>query len=208
MPGSTPGLDERPVPGLDDPISILEHIAEADRGLYLLCDYGPYLVPDGIPDPLLVRRLRELAWTIKAKPVTVVFVGATFPDIPELEKEIKAVELPLPDEREVSALLHLQLARLAELPDIQLALDDQTQIQLVQALLGLTETEIENALAKSAIARHGIDAEAIPLILEEKRSVIRQSGALTYTHPASVDDLGGYPHLRRLLHSPVAAPAH
>jgi hypothetical protein len=199
VPGPTPGLDERPVPGLEDPISVLEHIAEADRGLYLLCDYGPYLVPDGLPDPLLVRRLRELAWTIKAKPVTVVFVGATFPDVPELEKEIKTVELPLPDEREVAALLDLQLARLAELPDVQLAVDEHSRAQLVQALLGLTETEIENALAKSAIARRGIDYQAIPLILDEKRSVIRQSGALTYTHPASVDDFGGYPHLRRLL---------
>jgi SpoVK/Ycf46/Vps4 family AAA+-type ATPase len=156
-------------------------------------------MPDGLPDAQLVRQLRELAWAIKTRPLTVLLVGPNFPDIPALEKEIKVVELPLPDEREVAALLDLQLARLAELPDVQLTVDDHTRAQLVQALLGLTETEIENALAKSCIARRGIDPQAIPLILDEKRSVIRQSGALTYTHPASVDDLGGYPHLRRLL---------
>jgi SpoVK/Ycf46/Vps4 family AAA+-type ATPase len=197
--GPNLGVGERPIPGLEDPISILEHIAEAERGLYVLADYGPYLVPDGLPDAQLVRQLRELAWAIKTRPVTVLLVGPNFPDIPALEKEIKVVELPLPDEREIAALLDLQLARLAELPDVQLTVDDHTSAQLVQALLGLTETEIENALAKSAIARRGIDPQAIPLILDEKRSVIRQSGALTYTHPASVDDLGGYPHLRRLL---------
>jgi len=197
--GPTAGMGERPIPGMEDPLSVLEHIAEAERGLYLLCDFGPYLAPDGMADPLLVRRLRELAWAIKARPVTVVFVGATFPELPALEKEVKAVELPLPDEQEVAALLDLQLDRLAELPEVHLAVDESTRAHLVQALLGLTETEIENALAKSAIARRGIDAEAIPLILEEKRSVIRQSGALTYTHPASTGDLGGYPHLRRLL---------
>jgi hypothetical protein len=198
--GPNAGVGERPIPGVEDPLSILEHIAEAERGLYLLCDYGPYLVPDGLPDPLLVRRLRELAWTIKARPVTVLFVGATFPDIPALEKEVKTVELPLPVEQEVAALLDRQLGRLAELPDVRLAVDAPTREQLVQALLGLTETEIENALAKAAIARRGIDPHAIPLVLEEKRSVIRQSGALGYTHPASADDLGGYPYLRRLLH--------
>jgi ATP-dependent 26S proteasome regulatory subunit len=197
--GPNLGVGERPIPGLEDPISILEHIAEAERGLYVLADYGPYLVPDGLPDAQLVRQLRELAWAIKTRPVTVLLVGPNFPDIPALEKEIKVVELPLPDEREIAALLDLQLARLAELPDVQLTVDDHTRAHLVQALLGLTETEIENALAKSAIARRGIDPQAIPLILDEKRSVIRQSGALTYTHPASVDDLGGYPHLRRLL---------
>ncbi len=197
--GPAVGVAERPIPGAEDPISLLEHIAEAERGLYLVCDFGPHLVPDGLPDPLLVRRLRELAWAIKARPVTVVFVGATFPELPALEKEIKTIDLPLPDEQEVAALLDLQLSRLADLPDVQLAVDEHTRAQLVQALLGLTETEIENALAKSAIARRGIDPQAIPLILDEKRSVIRQSGALTYTHPASVDDLGGYPYLRRLL---------
>jgi SpoVK/Ycf46/Vps4 family AAA+-type ATPase len=74
----------------------------------------------------------------------------------------------------------------------------------VSALLGLTETEIENALAKAAIVRHGIDTEAIPLVLDEKRSVIRQSGALTYSHPEPADHLGGYAHLRRLLHEAAA----
>ena len=74
--------------------AVLDHIAQAERGLYLLCDYGPYLAPYGQAEPLLTRRLRELAWTIKARPVTVLFVGPTFPELPELEKELKAIDLP------------------------------------------------------------------------------------------------------------------
>ena len=62
----------------------------------------------------------------------------------------------------------------------------------------------ENALAKAAITRRGIDTDAIPLILDEKRSVIRQTGALTYSHPESADHLGGYAHLRGLLHEAAA----
>ena len=202
--GPSMGVGERPIPGAEDPISVLEHIAQADSGLYLLCDYGPYLVPDGLPDPQLVRQLRELAWTIKSRPVTVLFVGPTFPDIPALEKEVKTIDLPLPDEREVAAILDLQLDRLAGLPEVRLEVNARTREQLVSALLGLTETEIENALAKAAIVRRGIDTEAIPLVLDEKRSVIRQSGALTYSHPEPADHLGGYAHLRRLLHEAAA----
>ena len=63
----------------------------------------------------------------------------------------------------------------------------------------MTESEIENALAKAVIAYRGLSALVLPLILDEKRSVIRQSGALTYTHPEPADHLGGYPHLRQLL---------
>jgi ATPase family associated with various cellular activities (AAA)/AAA+ lid domain len=197
--GTNLGPAERTITGTEDPVSVLEHIGEAERGLYLLADYGPYLKPDGLSDPILVRQLRELAWRIKTRPVTVLFVGATFPEIPALEKEVKTVELPLPDEHEVAAILDLQLGRLADNPDVHLTVDARTREQLVQALLGLTETEIENALAKAAIAHRGIGPAALGLILDEKRSVIRQTGALTYSHPEPADHLGGYAHLRTLL---------
>jgi len=193
-------LGERAILGTEDPLSVLEHIADAERGLYLLCDFAPYLAPFGQEEPQLVRRLRELSWSVKTRPVTVLLVGPNFPEIPALEKEVKRVELPLPDEQEVVALLDIELGRLADHPDINVATDVRTREQLVQALLGLTETEIENALAKAAIAYRGIGPEVLPLILEEKRSVIRQSGALTYSHPEPADHLGGYTNLRRLLH--------
>jgi len=193
------GVGERTIPDTEDPLSVLEHIAQAERGLYVLCDYGPYLAPFGQEEPQLVRRLRELAWTTKTRPVTVLFVGASFPELPALEKEVKVIDLPLPEEREVGCLLDLELVRLADNPDVCLAVDERTREQLVQALLGLTESEIENALAKAAITFRGIGPEALPLILDEKRSVIRQSGALTYSHPEPADHLGGYATLRRLL---------
>lgn len=197
--GAGLGPSERPIPATGDPSDVLEHIAGAERGLFLLCDFAPYLAPFGQPDPVLVRRLRELAWAIKARPVTVLFVGPAFPDLPELEKEVKAVELPLPDEHEVVQLLDAHLTRLAENPDVRVAVDSRTREQLTLALLGLTGTEIENALAKAAIARRGIGPEAVPLILDEKRSVIRRCGALAYSHPEPADRLGGYAHLRTLL---------
>jgi hypothetical protein len=195
--GSGLGPRDKNIPDTDDPLSVLDHIATADRGLFVLCDYVPYLAPFGQEEPLLVRRLRELAWAIKTKPVTVLMAGPSFPSIPE--KEVKVIDLPLPDEREVTGLLDLELARLAENPDVNLAVDARAHEQLVQALLGLTESEIENALAKAAITHRGIGPESLPLILDEKRDVIRQSGALTYSHPEPADHLGGYANLRRLL---------
>lgn len=171
-----PGLGpyDRAIPDTEDPHSVLEHIDQAERGLFVLCDYAPYLAPFGQEEPQLVRRLRELAWAIKTRPVTVLLVGPGFPAIPALEKEVKQIELPLPDEREVSALLGLRLAQLADNPDVRLAVDERTKEQLVQALLGLTETEVENALAKAAITHRRIGPAPLPLILDEKRSVIRQ----------------------------------
>jgi hypothetical protein len=116
----------------------------------------------------------HFAWAITSRWVTVFFVGPSF--------------------------LEIELGRLADNPELRLTVDERTREQLVQALLGLTETEVENALAKAAITYRGIGPEAIPLILDEKRNVIHQSGSLTYSHPEPVDHLGGYANLRKLLH--------
>ncbi len=75
----------------------------------MLCDYSPYLAPYSQEDPQLVRRLRELAWEIKTRHVTVIFVERSFPDIPALEKEVKQIDLPLPDEHEVTVMLDVQM---------------------------------------------------------------------------------------------------
>jgi hypothetical protein len=197
--GPGAGAGERPVPGTEEPAEVLEPVAQAERGLYVFNDFAPYLAPYGQEDPVLVRRLRELAWGIKTRPVTVFLVGPSFPELPTLEKEVKRLDLPLPDEREVGQLLDLELDRLAGNPEVRLEVGGDTREQLVQALLGLTAGGVENALARAAVTHRGIGPWSVPLILDEKRSAIRRSGALTYTHPEPAAHLGGYPHLRRLI---------
>jgi hypothetical protein len=142
--------------------------------------------------------LRELAWEIKGRHSNVLFVERNFPDIPALEKEIKVVDLPLPDEREVTSMLSRQIQSLRD-GDVRVEVDERLQEQLVQALLGLTESDIENVLAKSIISGNGLTAEALPVILDEKKSVIKGTGALTYTHAEPSSNLGGYHNLRRAL---------
>lgn len=195
------------VPGLEDTISILEHIGQQKHGLFVLCDYAPYLSPyEGQDDPHHVRKLRELAWQIKTTKVSVFIVGPKFPNIPTLEKEVKIIELDLPCQREVSNMLGEQIERLerrkpqkGRKDNLLIDASQQTREQLVQALLGMTESEIENALAKAVIASNGINPASLDIILEEKKSVIRGTGALTYTHPEPANHLGGYRNLRAML---------
>ena len=64
------GGKEVSVPDTQDATSVLEYIGQQKKGLFVLCDYSPYLAPYGQEDPQLVRRLRELAWRIKSKHTT------------------------------------------------------------------------------------------------------------------------------------------
>src|SRR5438132_2848069 len=106
------GAEPRPIPNREDALSVIEYIEEAEQGLYVFSDFAPYLLEYGAPKPELVRRLRELAWAIRSRPVTVIFVGARFPEIPDLEKEVKVLDLPLPEEAETADILSREAERL------------------------------------------------------------------------------------------------
>lgn len=194
------GVLKQPAPVLDtvEPESVLEFINEQKSGIFLLCDFAPFITPYGQEDPILVRHLREIAWKLKANRTTIVFVGPQFPHIKTLEKEVTEIELELPQETEIEESVELQLESLRQ-SGLDIDLSREAQAGFVQALLGLTAGEISNVLAKAVISSRGLNAGSIEIILEEKKNVIRGSGSLTYVHPESADALGGYRHLRLIL---------
>jgi len=182
----------------DDPEGVLSFIAEQKTGIFLLCDYAPFITPYGQEDAALVRRLREIAWKLKSTKTTVLFVGPSFPDLKTLEKEVTQIELELPQEAEIEESIEMQLERLRE-NGLDINLTTDTQTALLQALLGLTAGEISNVIAKAVISCKGLNADSIKVILEEKKNVIRGSGSLTYVHPEPANNLGGYKELRAIL---------
>jgi hypothetical protein len=182
----------------DDPEGVLGFISEQKTGIFLLCDYAPFISPYGQEDPLLVRRLREIAWKLKSTKATVLFVGPNFPDLKTLEKEITQIDLELPKEAEIEESIELQLENLRS-SGLSIDLEKETQNALLQSLLGLTAGEISNVIAKAVISCNGLNQDSISVILEEKKNVIRGSGSLTYVHPEPASNLGGYKSLRAIL---------
>ncbi|MCL5265553.1 MAG: AAA family ATPase, partial [Chloroflexi bacterium] len=180
----------------EDTLAVLELIDNKfESGIFVLFDYHRGLEQDH----MVIRRLRELAHSIKSQPKNVIFVSPQFPIPPELEKEVKFIDLPLPSAKDIEVMLDDSLVGLEENPDVSLSVDDRTKEGLVQALLGLTETEIENALAKAVITSRGLGPDSIQLILDEKKDAIRQSGSLTYVHPEPLSSYGGYARHRELI---------
>lgn len=182
----------------EEPENLLGYIGEQKTGIFLLCDYAPYISPYGQEDPLLVRRLREIAWKLKSTKATVLFVGPSFPELKTLEKEVTQIELDLPKESEIEDSIAVQLENLRS-NGLDISLNKETQDALQQSLLGLTAIEISNVVAKAVISCNGLNQDSINVILEEKKNVIRGSGSLTYVHPEPASNLGGYRSLRAIL---------
>src|SRR5260370_26345273 len=104
---------------------------------------------------------------MRSRPVSVIFLGARFPDVPDLEKEVKVLDLPLPEEAETSEILTREAERLEANPNASVDLDSDARMNLIQALLGLTVSEMENVLAKAAVRDRGFGSNTARLLLDE-----------------------------------------
>ncbi len=165
------GLD-----GAREPLAALAAIEKlSEPSLVVLKDFHPYL-----QDSAVLRALRELAHALKSTFTTVVLLSPTLVIPPEIEKEVSVLDVPLPSYRDLLQLLKeiVGVVRQGNRAKVELTKDDADQ--LIKAAQGLTLAEAENAFAK-AIARDGrLSKEDVPLVLEEKRQVVRKSGLLEY----------------------------
>src|SRR5207237_8851687 len=100
------GAEPRSIPNREDALSVIEYIEEAEQGLYVLSDFAPYLLEYGAPKPELVRRLRELAWAIRSRQVTVIFLGARAPEKPDAEDEVTGPRLAVTAQAGTSDNIH------------------------------------------------------------------------------------------------------
>ena len=140
------------------PLSVIEYIEEAEQGLYVLCRLCA--VPDRIRRP----ETRAGAPASRAglghpQPAGHGHLsGRAFPDIPELEKEVKILDLPLPEEAETAGFSTARRSVCEPTPTPASTWIRTLGAILIQALLGLTATEMENVLAKAAVRDRGFGA--------------------------------------------------
>jgi hypothetical protein len=175
------------------PAEVLDRIrSQEGAGLFLLHDLHQYF-----EDPLLVRRLRDLAGFLKDTHRSIVISAPRLALPPELEKDVTVLDLPLPEPEELRGVLKSLCEQLYDgNPDtVRLATRDGEA--LVRAAQGLTLAEAENAFARAAVTGGVLAADDVALVLDEKCQAIRKSGVLEF-HPAdaSMAEVGGLLRLK------------
>ncbi len=189
----------RAVAPLEDSQNPLGALAAVERlsepALVVLKDFHPFLT-----EAPVVRALRELAHQLKSTYTTLMLISPTLTIPPELEKEVTVLDIPLPTFSDLMTLLReiVSVVRQGNKATIDLRRDQAEH--LIKAALGLTLSEAENAFAKAIATDGRLDANDVPLVLEEKRQVIRKSGLLEY-FPAdeSLQNIGGLENLKTWL---------
>jgi ATP-dependent 26S proteasome regulatory subunit len=147
-----------------------------------------------------LRGLRNLAASLPERSVRKNIIITT-PEycLPlELKADIPVIELPKPNIAEIDAILERSVGATGALRKLQAGF----RTKLVESALGLTSTQARRVFQKAVIrgVNGQIDESCVDLINEEKRAIIRESGALElYPHVELLERVGGLDVLKEWL---------
>ena len=151
-------------------------------------------------DPIVVRRLREVAQKFASARQTVVITGPSIAIPPELSGQVEFLELPLPDRQRLRQIIDEVFNRLAKSHTLQRRVDANTLNAIAENLRGLTEDEADRAVAQAIVTRYALCPEIVTDVLETKKELLRRTGLLDIVDVT--DDLsavGGLENLKTWL---------
>lgn len=156
--------------------------------IYILLDFHRFLTDCAVD---VERRLRTLARTDSN---TVVFlVGPHYTNTAALDKDIRVIDFPPPNNSEIrKALDELTEPLLSKLPNLKADIK-KSEEEIINAVKGLSKNEMMAAFGKTLCMHREMH---IPTILKEKQEIIRKTGILEFFHPGvGIDDIGGLGNL-------------
>jgi len=170
------------------------------EAIFVLLDFHHFL-----SNPVVIRALKDLAREIAPQQKTTIILSPTLNIPPDLEKEIQIIDFPLPTKEELAAILENIIANLPEETEdgkpTTFALTEEDKEALVRSLQGLTAQEAESVLLQAAVRLGGLTPEAIKIVTEAKKAILRNSRALEFypTHDLSLEHVGGLDLLKAWL---------
>ena len=175
-----------------NPLGALDSLAAvpAEQGaLLVLHDFHRYS-----DDSSICRKLRNLATSLRQQPHTLVITATEWQLPRELEECITLLDLPLPEQGEIQALLRSIAQASGQ------SLGEDLLEQLTHSCSGLSEQRIRQVAARGLASRGQLGIEDLEEVLEEKRQAIARSELLEYCPTeATPADIGGLDALKRWL---------
>lgn len=153
-----------------------------------------------VGEPVTERLLREAAGKCAHSPRTVFLIDAAG-KLPESVHHLAVpFELQPPSEEEISNIVVRTVRDLCAYGDPCVEMTKGQLQRFLANLRGLTRTEIAQVVTEAVLGEGKLDAEAVTLAMEAKRSRLRQTGVLDYIPlPETPPDVGGMDKLREWL---------
>lgn len=152
-----------------------------------------------LEDPGIQANLVDLIYDFKMMQKMLVIITPVLKMVPELEKELALVETQLPRKEELEEVLE-GIVKGSGLKGESIPAPEMRK-HLVEAALGLTTSEAENALSL-AIVRPKLNKSSKKwdptVVMEEKCTTLKKSGLLNYYPPSDsgMSQVGGMSNLK------------
>ena len=170
-------------------LELVEKLPPNSPGIFILRDFHRFL-----DDVAISRKLRNLSRLLKSQPKNVAIVSAQVAIPEDLSEVLTVLEFPLPTKVEIKAEVERLLGATGH------SLQGNMLDEIVRCCQGLSIERVRRVLAK-AIAQNGqLEPDDVELILQEKRTIIRQTQILEF-YPAKeqISDIGGLDNLKEWL---------
>jgi hypothetical protein len=175
-----------------NPLAALDSLAALPAeqpALLVLHDFHRYC-----DDASICRKLRNLASSLRQQPHTLVITATEWQPPRDLDECITLLDLPLPNQQEIEALLGSIAQACGQ------HLEPELLEQLSHSCSGLSEQRIRQVAARGLASRGELGLADLDEVLEEKRQAIARSELLEYCPTeASPADIGGLDALKRWL---------
>lgn len=168
-----------------DPLSALEAIAKLpDPSIIILRDFHQCWKNQ----PRVIRKLRNLAQEFKFTKKSILAIMPV-EDIPvELKDEATVMTLPPPDINQLNIILQ----ELATAPNVKFQLDSPEKESFLRSALGLSTNQAQRIFARAIVSGGKLEAKDRSLIIQYKKEIIKESGALEFfTTNETPDNVGG-----------------
>lgn len=179
-----------------EPAQVLGHLETMTiEAVVVLKDFHRHL-----DDPIVVRRLRDVAQQFSDNRRTLILTGPSFAIPAELASLVEYLELRLPDAARLRQIVEDAFARLSRTRTLKRNLDAAGMNAVSENLRGLTEEEAERAVSQAIIARYALGPEVATDVLEAKKNLLRHSGMLEFMEAdVKFSGVAGLENLKRWL---------
>lgn len=195
--GKSVTLEDQP---LIDPMSALMWLegyegpdgyeGAGDNTVVFFKDFHESLAENSKERPVICRKLRNIIPKLKAVGRVAVIVSPTITLPIEIEKDMKVIKFPLPTRDDLKHVLKT----ISEAGEIPYPKQDD---ELIDAALGMSEFEAENAYAISLVQAKKFDPS---IIRQEKAAIVEKTGLLEVIETSdTLDDIGGLETLKQWL---------
>ncbi len=163
-----------------------------NEGIYVLCDYHPYLTK-----PLLIRLLKDIALAHEQSKITLVMLSHRITLPPELSRLAASAKFSMPTRAELENIVKETAREWRQRHKQSVKTDQESFNLLIQNLSGVT-TEDARRLARTAIFNDGsISASDIPMVMKAKHNLLRGDEVLSFEFDtARFSDVGGLSRLK------------